>query len=127
MDWIGSRSPEQSNLTPQWTSDSSLEPAKMRLGYFSNEFPHDDLKDLLRRLRNHSKDVRYTILAKFIHEATVALREEVRLLPTSLKVLVPFFETIFDLADQTTLRNGPLGGAVDGMLLCAVQLATLIG
>jgi hypothetical protein len=91
MDWIGSRSPEQSNLTPQWTSDSSLEPAKMRLGYFSNEFPHDDLKDLLRRLRNHSKDVRYTIL------------------------------------DQTTLRNGPLGGAVDGMLLCAVQLATLIG
>ncbi|TVY17729.1 Atrochrysone carboxylic acid synthase [Lachnellula arida] len=99
----------------------------MRLGYFSNEFPHDDLKDLLRRLHTHSKDVRYSILARFIHEATLALREEVRLLPTTLRVLVPLFEPVFSLVDHATLRNGPLGGAIDGILLSAVQLATLIG
>ena len=127
MEWIGSRSPEQSTFTPSWTPDSSLEPAKMRLVYFSNEFPHDDLKDLLRHLHVHGKDIRYPTLAKFIHQATLAIHEEVRLLPATLRMLVPSFETVFNLADHSALRNGPLGGAVDGMLLCAVQLATLIG
>ncbi|TVY84593.1 Atrochrysone carboxylic acid synthase [Lachnellula suecica] len=127
MEWIGSRNPEQSSLTPSDSSLEQVEAGKMRVGYFSNEFPHDDLKDLLRRLHNHSKDIRYTTLAKFIYEATLALREEVRLLPATLRALVPPFETIFNLADHAALRNGPLGGAVDGMLLCAVQIATLIG
>ncbi|TVY39235.1 Atrochrysone carboxylic acid synthase [Lachnellula occidentalis] len=127
MEWIGSRNTEQSYLTTPSISDSSLERGKMRLCYFSNEFPHDDLKDLLRRLHIHSKDTRYTILAKFIREATLALREEVRLLPTTLRALVPPFETVFNLVDHAALRNGPLGGAIDGMLLCAVQLAILIG
>jgi len=99
----------------------------MKLGYFSNEFPHDDLKDLFRRLHVHSKDTRYTTLARFIHEATLAIRDEVRLLPATLRALVPSFETIFNFADHAALRNGPLGGAVDGVLLCVVQLATLIG
>ena len=99
----------------------------MRLGYFSNEFPHDDLKDLLRHLHVHGKDIRYPTLARFIHEATLAIQEEVRLLPATLRMLVPSFETVFNLADHSALRNGSLGGAVDGMLLCAVQLAALIG
>ena len=99
----------------------------MRLGYFSNEFPHDDLKDLLRHLHVHGKDIRYSTLARFIHQATLAIQEEVRLLPATLRILVPSFETVFNLADHSALRNGPLGGAVDGMLLCAVQLAALIG
>lgn len=99
----------------------------MRLCYFSNEFPHDDLKDLLRHLHIHGKDIRYPTLTRFIHQATLAFQEEVRLLPATLRMLVPPFETVFNLADHSSLRNGPLGGAVDGMLLCAVQLATLIG
>ncbi|KAI9667461.1 MAG: Type I Iterative PKS [Bathelium mastoideum] len=127
MEWIGSRNREQPSLTPPSTSDYSLEPGTMKIGYFSNEFPHDDLKDLLRRLHVHSKDTRYIILAKFVHEATLAIREEVHALPAISRALVPPFETVFNLADHPELRNGPLGGAVDGMLLCAVQLATLIG
>lgn len=99
----------------------------MKVGYFSNEFPHDDLRDLIRRLRVHSKDLRHTTLARFIDEATLAIREEVRLLPASLRKLVQPFETVFNFVDQTTLRSGPLGGAIDGVLLCAVQIATLIG
>ncbi|ESZ98980.1 putative polyketide synthase [Sclerotinia borealis F-4128] len=99
----------------------------MKVGYFSNEFPHDDLRDLVRRLRVHSKDLRHTTLARFINEATLAVREEVRLLPTFLRTLVKPFETVFNFADQTALRDGPLGGAIDGVLLCAVQIATLIG
>ena len=127
MEWIGSRIPEQSTSTPSWTPDTSFEPTKMRLAYFSNEFPHDDLKDLLRHLHVHSRDIRYPTLARFIHQATLAIHEEVHLLPVTLRMLVPPFETVFNLADHSALRNGPLGGAVDGTLLCAVQLATLIG
>ena len=131
MEWIGSRSSEHFTFTPSSTTNSSLElatmRATMRLGYFSNEFPQDDLRDLLRHLHVHSKDRRYPTLAGFIYQATLAIQEEVRLLPATSRMLVPSFETVFNLADHSALRNGPLGGAVDGMLLCAVQLAALIG
>ena len=100
---------------------------KMRLVYFSNEFPHDDLQDLLRRLHRHSKDRRHTILASFIREATLAIRDEVRSLPAPLKELLPSFETILNFVDYPELRKGPLSGAIDGILLCVVELATVIG
>lgn len=117
---------DQPSITPS-TVESLVDPGTMKLGYFSNEFPHDDLKDLFRRLHNHSRDKQHPSLARFIYEATLALREEIRLLPATLRNLVPPFETVFDLAEFSELRNGPLGGAVDGLLLCAVQLATFIG
>lgn len=99
----------------------------MKLLYFSNEFPHDNLQDLLYRLYNHSKDRSHATLAKFIDEATMAIRDEVRRLPVELKALVPPFETAFNLADHDELRKGPLCGSIDGVLLCLVELATLIG
>ncbi|MCJ1247985.1 Atrochrysone carboxylic acid synthase Agnpks1 [Trapelia coarctata] len=108
-------------------SDSLGESCKMKLIYFSNEFPHDDLQGLLRRLHNHSKDRRHPILARFIDEATLAIRDEVRRLPTELKELIPPFETILNFADQSELRKGPLCGSVDGILLCLVELGTYIG
>ncbi|KAF4536149.1 Beta-ketoacyl synthase [Lasiodiplodia theobromae] len=107
-------------------SDSQDEPQEMRLVYFSNEFPHDDLQDLLRRLYNLSKDKRHPVLARFITEATSAIRDEVRELPTSLRELIPPFKTVLDLADHPELRKGPLCGSIDGVLLCVVELATII-
>lgn len=100
---------------------------KMKLVYFGNEFPHDDLGGLLRELHTHSKDRRHPILAQFLDEATLAIREEVRQLPVTLRDLVPPFETIVNLADFTELRKGPLSGSVDGVLLSLVQLGTFIG
>ncbi|KAL4931573.1 type I polyketide synthase [Aspergillus undulatus] len=111
--------------TPQ--SGSQAEYSKMKLLYFSNEFPKDDLQILFRRLYNHSKDRRYPILARFIDEATLAVRDEVRQLPTTVKSLVPAFETVLNLADYPELRKGPLGGSLDGVLLCVLEVATLIG
>ncbi|KAJ9142487.1 Ketoacyl-synt-domain-containing protein [Pleurostoma richardsiae] len=99
----------------------------MKIAYFSNEFPHDDLKELFRRIHVHSKSTQHSTLARFIDEATLAFRDEVRQLPATLRSRVPNVETIFNLVDDASLRKGPLGGAVDGMLLCTVQLATLIG
>ena len=108
-------------------SVSSGESRKMKVLYFSNEFPHDDLQDLLRRLHNHSKDKKHAILARFIDDATLAIRQEVRRLPTALKALIPPFETILNLADHPALRKGLLSGSIDGVLLCVVELATFIG
>ncbi|KAI1877586.1 hypothetical protein JX265_003594 [Neoarthrinium moseri] len=120
---------EHSIVTPSsaTTMASIVDVNKMKIGYFSNEFPHDDLKTLCRRLYKHSKDKRYTLLARFIHEATLAVRDEIRQLPAQLRGLVKPFETAFDLADDTVLRSGALGGSIDGVLLCVVQLSIFIG
>ena len=99
----------------------------LRLSYFSNEFPHDDLHSLLRKLRTHGFNTRHPILAKFMDEATRALREEVKELPTELRNLVPAFESIISLADASELRKGPLNGSMDGVLLCLVQISAYIG
>ncbi|KAL4887524.1 hypothetical protein BJY04DRAFT_225501 [Aspergillus karnatakaensis] len=111
--------------TPE--SDSQAEDLKMKLLYFSNEFPKDDLQSIFRRLHNHSKDRRHAILARFLDDATLAVRDEVRLLPAAVKALVPAFETVLNLADYPELRNSPLGGSVDGVILCVLEIATLIG
>jgi hypothetical protein len=108
-------------------SSSDEQSTKMNLVYFSNEFPHDDLQTLFYELHNHSKDRRHPILAQFLEEATLAIREEVRQLPTSLRVLIPTFENILDFLDFADLRKSQLSGSVDGVLLCTVEIGTLIG
>jgi hypothetical protein len=99
----------------------------MELVYFSNEFPREDLQDLFRRLHNHSKDKQHPVLARFIHEATWAVKDEVRRLPTELKQLIPPFENLLSWVENAELREGLICGAVDGVLLIVVQLATYIG
>lgn len=129
MEWIGNRNADQSSTTATTpsTAGSLVEPGKAKIVHFSNELPHDDLKDTLRLLHRHSKDGQHPSLARFIQEATVAVRHEVRLLPTTLRTLVPPIETVFDLYNHDELRNGPLGGTIEAVLLCAFQLATFIG
>lgn len=118
-----------SAVTPSSDSSSAslINSRELKLGFFSNEFPHDDRKTLLRRLLAHIKDKQYPNLARFIHEATLAIREEVRQLPAPLRELFPHFDCIFDLADDAKLIGGPFGSSIDEVLLCAVQLATFIG
>ena len=102
-------------------------PTKLKLIYFSNEFPHDDLQSLFHELHKHSRDRRHPVLARFLEEATLVIREEIRQLPTALRALIPPFETILNFSDFADLRKGQLCGAIDGILLCTVELATLIG
>jgi Starter unit:ACP transacylase in aflatoxin biosynthesis len=99
----------------------------LRLIYFSNELPHDDLQTLLRRLHNHAKDKRHRNLAQFLEEATSAVRDEVRKLPLETRRLVPSFESMHTLAADEKLRRGRLCGSIDGVLLCVVQLGFFIG
>jgi monodictyphenone polyketide synthase len=101
--------------------------SKMELVYFSNEFPKDDLQQLYRRLQNHGKSNDHTMLASFIQNATSAIKDEVRQLPTELKQQIPPFESLLSWADRTDLREGSLCGAVDGVLLVVTQIAAYIG
>ncbi|KAH6658474.1 hypothetical protein BKA67DRAFT_656663 [Truncatella angustata] len=103
------------------------EQSKMEVVYFSNEFPNEDLQDLLRRLHRHSKDRQHHILARFFEGATRVVREELRLIPASLKALIPTFESVLEFGDYPDLRKGPLGGSIDGILLCLVELGAFIG
>lgn len=115
--------------TPTITSVDSEDDMhnKMELVYFSNEFPKDDLVDLFRRLHNHSKDRGHSILAQFISDCTLAIKDEIRQLSPEHKKIIPPFETILSWAENTELREGLLCGAIDGILLIIVQLATYIG
>ncbi|KAJ5509761.1 ketoacyl-synt-domain-containing protein [Penicillium freii] len=71
--------------------------------YFGNEFPTDDLSNLLRRLHNHSKQRGHVVLARFLNKATRALRNEVSQLRAGLAELVPSFESVTTLAGETEL------------------------
>nr|APX43975.1 polyketide synthase [Pestalotiopsis microspora] len=108
-------------------SVASMERNEMKVIYFSNEFPNEDLQELLRRLNRHSKDRQHPVLARFVEEATAAVREEIRLLPASSRALIPTFESIVDFADHPSLRKGPLGVSIDGVLLGLVELGAFIG
>ncbi|KAK5633962.1 hypothetical protein RRF57_009676 [Xylaria bambusicola] len=100
----------------------------MRLVYFSNEFPHDNLLSLLRLLLQHSKDRRHPILARFVNEATHGIRDEVRQLPHALRSQIPPFESILDFAGFDNLRQGgSLCESINGVLLCVVEIGAYIG
>ena len=114
-------------MTPTSGSESPSESQQLRVIYFGNEFPPDDLQYLFRRFHIHNQNKQHSLLAQFIDRATSVVREEVRHLPAELKKLLPPFRTIFDLADDAELRRGPLCGSIDGVLLCLVQLASFIG
>jgi monodictyphenone polyketide synthase len=99
----------------------------MKILYFSNEFPKEDLQHLFRCLHNHSKDRGHVLLAQFIREATLAVRDEIRNLSTDLKQSIPPFDNILSWAENAELREGQLCGAIDGVLLIVAQLAMYIG
>ncbi|KAF3762998.1 hypothetical protein M406DRAFT_261577 [Cryphonectria parasitica EP155] len=109
------------------TTDSDGADSKMRLTYFSNEFPRDDLQDVFRKIHLLAKSKGHVILARFIDEATLALRDEIRQLQPALRDTIPPFESVLDFVDFTGIRKGPLCGSVDGVLLCVLELGILIG
>ncbi|CAI6332007.1 unnamed protein product [Periconia digitata] len=98
----------------------------MKVIYLSNEYRLEELPDLFRQLHERSKSRDYPVLAKFLQDSTIAIRDEIRQLPTSLRLQIPTFETILTFIDFSDLRKGPLSGSVDGLLLCIAELGTHI-
>ncbi|DAA75798.1 TPA_exp: putative Polyketide synthase [Trichophyton benhamiae CBS 112371] len=97
-----------------------------RVVFFSNEFPSDDLKELFRRLDQHSKDRRFRLLSIFLEESTAILKDEVSKLPRPLKELVPPFGSVLGLVD-VDFRQGPLGAAMESSMLTILELGLFIG
>lgn len=89
---------------------STQSTAKMDVTYFSNEFPKEDLATLLRHLQNHSKRSEHPLLAEFLSEASLAVKDEVRKLPVELRWELPPLENFLSWAEQPSLREGPLCG-----------------
>ncbi|EFR03594.1 conidial yellow pigment biosynthesis polyketide synthase [Nannizzia gypsea CBS 118893] len=103
-----------------------MDSALQRVIFFGNEFPSDDLKDLFRRLYQHSKDRRFRLLSAFLEESTTVLKDEIAKLPWPLKELVPPFNSVLDLAD-VDFRQGPLGAAMESSMLTILELGMFIG
>ncbi|THC91909.1 hypothetical protein EYZ11_008639 [Aspergillus tanneri] len=103
-----------------------MDTPRSRLVFFGNEFPSDDLKDLFRRLHQHSKDRRFRLLSIFLHESAAILKEEKAKLPQQLQELVPHFDTVCTLA-EVDFRQGALGAAMESALLTILELGMFIG
>ncbi|KAI4246107.1 MAG: hypothetical protein L6R40_002059 [Gallowayella cf. fulva] len=100
---------------------------KTKVIFFSNEFPSDDLRDLFRRLQRHSKDKRFRYLNTFLEECTDVVKEEARRLPQHVQSLIPNFATVLTLVEHGDFRQGPLGAAMESVVLCVLELGMLIG
>lgn len=99
----------------------------MKIAYFGNEPPNGDLVEILRNLWSHSKTRDHSVLAAFLNEATLILREEARQLPQAIRVQIPHFDSIISLGSNTELRRGPLRELIDSALFVIVQIGTFIG
>ncbi|KAG5927477.1 hypothetical protein E4U53_002862, partial [Claviceps sorghi] len=110
--------------TPNKGSDANSESCSLRVVVFGNDLPHEDLQSHFRRLSARSKDRNHPLLARFINEATYAVKQEISTLATDLQRVIPTFQTILEWAEDTKLREGLLCGAVDGVLLVVLQLAS---
>jgi hypothetical protein len=99
----------------------------MKLFFFSNKFPTDDLPDLLRRLRLHSQSPEHVVLRRVLEETTRVVREEIRRLPPELRSLIPPFQSILDLAENYNWHKGSLSGAFECVFLCLVPLCLFVG
>ncbi|KAE8417496.1 hypothetical protein BDV36DRAFT_309409 [Aspergillus pseudocaelatus] len=99
----------------------------MRIFHFNNKFPPDDLSDLFRRLRLHSKCPNHVILARVLEEVTDVVREEITRLPAELRSLLPPFQSILDLAESFNWHQGPLSGTFECVFLVLVPVCLFVG
>lgn len=97
------------------------------LFYFPSGFPKDDLQELFRLIRRQSKTKEHAILRDFLEHATCTLNEEVRRLPGSLRSVLPPLGNALDLVELSISQQGPLVGAVEGVLSCLLYIGSLIG
>ncbi len=95
--------------------------------FFGNEWSKGDLQDVFRTLQKHSKDANHPLLARFIVAATRALRLEVADLPSEIQLQIPPFDSVIQWPAMTPFREGPLCGAVEGVLLVVAQIGAYIG
>jgi hypothetical protein len=109
-------------------STSSEEGVSSRFLLFSHTFPHDRLSDLFGSLQRWSRESRLPLLATFLKEGTFGLKEEILALPRHMQDAFPPPQSIMDWVENLEdLQKSPAGGALEGALLCVLELGMLIG
>ncbi|CCU75801.1 polyketide synthase [Blumeria hordei DH14] len=107
--------------------------APLDLFFCSCDFPDDDKKtlQLFRQLQSHSRKSSFSVLSSFLSECAVVLRAEVAALPRSYRHSTPDFQSLLNLATpilgDAEYEDEPLHVPLRGALLCALQIALLIG
>jgi hypothetical protein len=99
----------------------------MKTIHFNYDFPEGQAGDIFLRFRVFAKTNQHILLRQFLREATLVIRDEVRLLAADQRKIFPPFNTVLDLASLESMRKGPLGGAVELILLVVVELGLFIG
>jgi monodictyphenone polyketide synthase len=99
----------------------------MKLIFFSNKFPTEEPSDIFRQLRQQSRSDSHIILRQLLKEATLAVRDEIRLLPAELRSCLPPFRCILDLAEHYDWHRGPLAGTFECVFLCLSSLGLFVG
>jgi monodictyphenone polyketide synthase len=94
--------------------------------YYGNELPSGELQRLLRILHADSKSRCHPFLAEFISNATLTVKEEISYLATQRRRTISPFESLSTWVESENMHDGPLGGAVDGVMLTFVQIAMFI-
>jgi hypothetical protein len=96
--------------------------------YCGNEFPGDDLQRSFESLQRHARNHQFPRLARFLTRSTSMLKQQVALLPRHLQEGLPGFENVLSLVTYYVgHRRCPTAGALDGALLCIMQIALLVG
>ena len=110
-------------------TSSPVEVPRSQAVFFSHDaLDHEEFPTAFRLLYRRSKDDSFPILRLFLSSCTIVLRAEVALLPQHLQRMIPHFAGIHSLADfYKDLRHTPVVGAVENALLCAYEVASLIG
>lgn len=104
-------------------------PAKVL--YLSGEIPQGDpegdQRTLFRRLNLLSKERDHVVLASLLQCVTRALKDECSRLSRVYRDLIPPFESVLDLTDHVVhLRQTPVGGAIERVLVLVVQLGSFV-
>ncbi|CAG7947122.1 unnamed protein product [Penicillium nalgiovense] len=109
-------------------STSSEEGVSSRFLLFSHTFPHDRLSDLFESLQRWSRERRLPLLATFLKECTFGLKEEILSMPRQMQDAFPPPQSIMAWVENLEeLQKSPAGGALEGALLCVLELGMLIG
>ncbi|CAI7654954.1 unnamed protein product [Penicillium glandicola] len=107
---------------------SAMDHLSTRLAFFGNDFPSENLNELFRRLHRWSKDKKFRMLALFLDESVVVIREEISGLSQPVPREVSSLQSILGLVDGwDAIRTTPIGGAIESALLCVLQIGVLIG
>ncbi|KAF4553280.1 Atrochrysone carboxylic acid synthase-like protein [Elsinoe fawcettii] len=108
------------------TSEPSPTPAedahKMRLLYFTNDISEDDLLASIRRIVVQSRTQKHAVLAAFLREATLAIKQEIKQLPADLRATIPPFDSVTQFVQYPLLMSGPLRGSIEGVRLALAEI-----